>query len=238
MFRLLKIGYLVGFMVIKNMPDYDSFLVKLIDSEILALLPREWARKVYKVGETGWAAIFSIEGTRTTLSQKSPQYVRKMLEYLLSDASRLHNFKFKKVAGQKGFPFYKIAIEPLGNGIKTSKDLFILLKPYLEKIRFSDYFGEGEKFSFVKYSHDVKEYVINALCPPASPEMIWKVIYYREMNKVDIITDNKYVGVFMGKKGGNVFTASKLCGVEIEVKGISNETYNKFNKRRSTWKAY
>lgn len=44
--------------------------------------------------------------------------------------------------------------------------------------------------------------------------------------------ENSSVGFLKGKNGENIAIATKLCDVEIEVNGVSNEVYNKFLERR------
>lgn len=227
--HLLRIGYLAGVVVVKAMPDYDAYLCKFIDSQILALLPRRWALRHYKVGETAWAAIYDINGARITLSQKSTQYIRKILEYLLSSACMEHNLKFKKIARMEGARFAKAAVEPMDGDILDSKELYGVLKPYVQDIHLGDYLTE--RVSFVRYSRDIREYVVNALCPPGPNEKILKVIHHEEMNKVSLLVDNGHVGLFVGEKGRNVMTAKKLCEVDIEIKGISGDTMEKYYRR-------
>ncbi len=126
---VLKVGFLAGFVVLKSLPDYDAYLCKLIDSQFLALLPKKWARKEYRVGESGWAAVFDMKGPRITLSQKSPQYVRKILEYLLLTACTELRLRIKKVARVDGYGYHKVAVEPLKDGIMDSAGLQEALGP-------------------------------------------------------------------------------------------------------------
>lgn len=225
----LKIGHLTGFFIVKALPDHDSYLCKLMDTQFFALLPKRWTRKEYKIGESDWAAIFDLRGPRITLSQKSPHYVRKILEYLLSYACRELNLKFKKVAWVNGFPYRKAAMESLDSSIEDSFELFKALKPYLEEIKLSDYFNE--EISFVTYSRDIREYVVNALCPPGKRDGILKVIHHSEMNQVNVLADSTMVGQLLGTKARNLITAKKLCQCEIEIKPVSMETFLKFKQK-------
>lgn len=223
-----KVGYIVGFIILKALPDYDAYLCKLMDSPLLALLPKKYSRKEYKIGDTDWACIFDMNGPRITLSQKSPQYVKKILEYLLLPILEEKNLKLKHVAWARGFRYHKVAIETPDSVIADSKELYQILQPSLEKINLKEYFSE--KISFVKYSKDLKEYVINALCPPGDKNKIWKVIYHEEIGKIVVLVDNSVLGLFIGKGGENCLTASKLCGLEVEIKGISSSVYEMFTK--------
>jgi len=226
---IYKIGYIAGFTILKALPDYDAYLCKLMDSPLLALLPKNHSRKEYKVGETDWACIFDINGPRVTLSQKSPQYVRKILEYLLLPVLEEKNLKLKHVAWGAGFRYHKVAIETPDSVIADSKELYQTLQPSLEKINIKEYFSE--KLSFVKYSKDIKEYVINALCPPGDKNKVWKVIHHEEVGKIVVLVESSGIGLFIGKGGENRIVASKLCGCEVEIKGVSSSVYETFTKQ-------
>lgn len=275
MLNLLRIGYIVPFIVLKNYSE-EAILVKLLgQSELIAILPRSAMIKNYKIGDTGFACIAMIDRARILLSQKSPLYVRKMLEYLLADAIIENRLKIKKIAGMRKSRFYKVAIGsfydvnpkkiksvqnneegittdddtvefitdddpaeiedevvPKQYVINNNEELYERLKPALKEIDIKEYFEENTKFSFVRFSYDKKEYVLNALCPPGKRESIYKVIYYSEMNRVSLLMENSSVGFLKGRNGENIAIATKLCDVEIEVNGVSNEVYNKFLERR------
>lgn len=228
----IKVGYLTGFIVIKTLPHYDSYLTKLMNSELLALLPKKWAMKEHKINDTGWAVIYEVEGARITLSQKCPQYVRKMLEYLFAEALAELGIKLKRVASSDRTKYTKVAAETNGNA-KDNYELFRLIQPYMEKAKIEDYISE--KVSFVKYSKDIKEYVINALCPPGMSEEVHIVTINRinEEPMIDVTVNKKYLGLFIGAGGVNILLASKLCGYKISVLGVSEETLKKFKNTKN-----
>jgi transcription antitermination factor NusA-like protein len=224
----LNVGYITGFIVMKSLPDYDSYLCKLLDSQFIAQLPKRWARKQYKIGDSDWAAIFDVAGARVTLSQKSPQYVRKILEHLLMPACAELNLKIKRTAWANGGGWHKVAVHPQNGDIGSSRDLEEALKPYLEKINTKDYIAEN--ISFVRYSEDIGTFVVNALCPPGPEDKIYKVIHHMELNRVDIMADNSAIPTILGIKGRNIVLAQKLCKCDIAVKPLSIDTYDKFKK--------
>lgn len=228
-----KIGYLASFIVLKSMSDYDSYLTKILNSEVLALLPKKYARKKLNVGETGIASIYDINGARLTLTQSSPQYVRRILEYLLSDICINQGILIKRSSIIIG-RYIKVAIDtPPDNHISTSYELYDMLRQYTEDIRFEDYFGE--KLSFVKYSNNIKEFVVNALCPPGNLESIEVVTSFDSGKEIHVVIDNRYLGLFIGKKGLNIALASKLCyNVKIEIKGISSEVIEQYRSRNQS----
>jgi len=225
-----KIGYLAAFIVLKAMPDYDSYLTKLLNSEVLALLPKKYARKEFKIGETGMASIYDINGARVTLTQRSPQYVRRVLEYLLADLCINQGVLIKRssIIIEK---YIKVAVDTPNSHIGNSYELYDMLKQYIEDIRFEDYFSE--KLSFVKYSSNIKEFVVNALCPPGHLESIEVITSFDNGKEIHLVIDNRYLGLFIGKRGLNIALASKLCNnVKIEIKGISTEVIEQYRSRR------
>jgi len=209
---MLNIGYLVPFVVVKAMPDYDSFLTTLIDKGVFALLPRRYAFKDYRVGEAGWASVFGIKGARIILSQKSPQYVRKILEYLLSPLIKEEIIKFKRVARLADANFHKVAVAVNNPEKYSQRDVVKMCRPCFEDLK--NYVSE--KVIIVKYSEDTEEYIINALSP-APPERIDKVILNKGAHEAEVFVEDKYVGYFLGPKGQNVSTASKLTGFKITI---------------------
>jgi len=225
----LKVGYITGFIVVKSLPDYDSYLCKLLDSQFLAQLPKKWARKEYKIGESDWAAVFDMVGARITLSQKSPQYVRKILEYLLMPACAELNLKIKRTAWVAGYSFHKVAVQPQNGDIGSSRELMAVMKPYIEKINIKNYISEN--ISFVRYSEDLKAYAVNALCPPGHEDKIYKVIHHVEVNKVDVMADASTIPAILGINGRNIILAQKLCKCDIAVKPLSISVFDKFKER-------
>jgi hypothetical protein len=145
-----------------------------------------------------------------------------MFEHLLADALKEHKLKIKHIGAFKGVQCYKVAVESLSDSIVTNRDLYSVLKPYLAKINLAEYFGKS-LFSFVKYSKDIKEYVINALFPSASPDMFYEINYDRELEKVSILVDSDKAGIILWAGAAEVLLAQKLCGVEIEINRISSE---------------
>ncbi|HLE18267.1 MAG TPA: hypothetical protein VI728_08285 [Syntrophales bacterium] len=208
----MQIGHLVNFFVVKAMPDYDSYLVCLQGGELLALLPRKYANRLYKVGETGWAAVFEIKGARINLSQKSPQYIRKILEYLTAPLIQEKKIRFKKVALVAGAPFCKVAVAV--DNEMSQKDLVELCKPYLADLK--QYIAEH--VTFVKYSDDIEKYVVNALSP-GPKKAIKKVIFFQESNTAAVYVKSSSLAIFYGRHGQNVAAAAKLTGITIEIKG-------------------
>lgn len=201
------------FTILKGLPDYEAYLVVLIDKGILAQLPKKYAMRNYKIGETGWASVFNIQGARVTLSQKSTQYVRKIMEHIHFPLIQDGMIKVKRVAKKAGGSFYKVAVESLLE--MSGSELLNEVKPYLEETR--EYLNE--KVIIVKYSRDVKEYIANSLVP-APAEKIKQIMIFENMKLADVKVSEEYVGKFLGPKAMNVLTAAKLTGYKIEITGV------------------
>jgi N utilization substance protein A len=212
---MLTIGYLIPFLVVKALPDYDSFLVTLIDKGVFAQLPKRYAFKDYKTGESGWAAVFGIKGSRIILSQKSPQYVRKILEFLLSSLIKEGKIKFKRVAKLANANFHKVAVAADDSENYSQRDVVKLCMPCFQDLK--NYVSE--KVIIVKYSEDMEEYIINSLSP-APMEHITKVILLKDTDEAIVYVEDKYAGYFFGPKGQNVSTASKLTGYKINIQPV------------------
>ena len=195
-------------MCTRALPDYESYMVLLLASGLPALLPKKYAIKPYKVGEVGWATIFSLDGTYTIISQRCPQYTRKMLEYLLNDELTECGLRICRVAKAEKSSQFKVAVKGEGNALELHRKTRHLKDTIAKYIYGSVY--------FIQYSSKPDEYVKNALLP-APPESIRKVILRKEINQMDVYVESAAAGVFLGKQGNNVASASKLTGYSIKI---------------------
>lgn len=206
----LKVGHLVPVVVVKALPDYDSFLTLIVGTEFMALLPRRYANRFYRVGDNTLASIYSIDGGRITLSQRSSQYFRKLSELLLSPLLQVGRIEVKRAATVSGARFAKVCLRSL-NG----EDPIPISIPYLKDLRrYTD-----DTVTLVKYSPDLREYVINSLSP-APRERVKKVIYFQTSGEVRVRVEPPYLGLFLGKGGMNVAVSSKLVGISIKIDAV------------------
>jgi len=212
---IIKVGYLVPFMILKALPDYDSYFCNLIGTDLYSLLPKKYSKKTYKIGDTDWAAIFDIKPPKIIISQKSPQYVRKTLESRFFDILAHNHLKIKRVASIGSANFFKVAVQCNSkNGVLNGKDIYEIFKPYQDTM----HEHIERKVYFVMYSNVKKDFAVNALVP-APIDRVRRVIFYEDMNKVEVIIDEADVGIFYGKNKTNVLSAIKLTGVNIEIIG-------------------
>lgn len=214
---VIRVNYLVLFQVVKKSPEHDSLLCNIVGTQIFAQLPRSYASRDYKIGETGWASIFQIKGARIILSQKSPAYVRKLIEYLLNEPLVNYELRIKKVGIFQNF--YKILIATDKN--LSNKELNDIFRPYLSSQGIKQHFPEG-KFVFVRYHENIEDLLRSLL---VYEDRIQRVIYFKSLAQATVYTENGSVGLIIGEKGKNLITAKKILqslkgNIDIEVKSL------------------
>jgi transcription antitermination factor NusA-like protein len=197
-------------MVVKALPDRDSLLTLIAGTELMALLPKRYANRAYRVGESTIASIFAMEGERITLSQRSSQYFRKLVELLLSPLLQEGKVEVKRAATVLNARFAKVSLRGLGGEDPISVSI-----PYLKDLRrYTD-----DTITLVKFSPDLREYVVNSLSP-APRERVKKVIHFQTLRQVLVKVEPPYLGLFLGKGGMNAAVSSKLVGVSIKIDAV------------------
>jgi len=202
----MKVGHLLPVTIVKALPGHESYLTQIAGAGMLALFPRKFAGREYKVGDSTLAAVYWISGSRVLLSQKSPHFIRRIVELVLTDLISGQKVIIKKAAMLTGARFAKVAIESQ-NGFDALKECLPCPK---ETKAYTD-----DTIILVRYSPNPKEYVANALAP-APAANIKAVRYYRD-KKAEVIVEKDRVGSFLGKGGMNAATAAKLTGIQITI---------------------
>ena len=72
------------------------------------------------------------------------------------------------------------------------------------------------KITLVRYSSDIEQYVRNAFYPGHTDDLK-EVIYFKEMDQINVFVKPERLGLFLGKGGANVATVSKLVGKQVYV---------------------
>ncbi len=72
----------------------------------------------------------------------------------------------------------------------------------------------GEKIDIIRWGPKLEEFVASALSPAKTAE----IRVSRDKKRVEVIVDDDQLSLAIGKKGQNVRLASKLSGVEIDVR--------------------
>ncbi len=206
------IGTLTEFIVSRALPSHEAYLIFLPASGLPALLPKKYSLKPYRVGEVGWGTVFDLEKSYTILSQRAPQYTRKMLEFLINDELEAHDLRIYRVAKTADGTQFKVAVKGTG----SAHELHRAVQPRKDEISKYIY---GTVY-FINYANKLEEYVKNALLPAPTKDII-KVILRQELNQIDVYVEAASAGIFMGKRGNNVAAASKLLGLSIQITALN-----------------
>lgn len=214
---VIKINYLVLFQVVKKLPDHDSLLCNIVGTQLFAQLPKKYAAHDYKIGDTDWAAVFEIKGARITLTQKSPAYIRKLIEYLVSEPLINYELSIKKIGIYQNL--FKILIKTDKNF--TNRDLNEIFKPYINGQEIKKHFPEG-KFVFIRYYENIEDLIKSLLL---YEDRIQRVIYFKSLAQATVYSENGSVGLLVGEKGKNLITAKKILqslvgNIDIEIKSL------------------
>lgn len=214
---VIKINYLVLFQVVKKLPDHDSLLCNIVGTQLFAQLPKKYAAHDYKIGDTDWAAVFEIKGTRITLTQKSPAYIRKLIEYLVSEPLINYELSIKKIGIYQNL--FKILIKTDKNF--TNRDLNEIFKPYINGQEIKKHFPKG-KFVFIRYYENIEDLIKSLLL---YEDRIQRVIYFKSLAQATVYSENGSVGLLVGEKGKNLITAKKILqslvgNIDIEIKSL------------------
>jgi len=204
---MLKIGHLVPVAVIKAMPDKDAYLTMVFGTELLALLPKRFAGRLWRVGDNILATVCDIKGPWITLTQRSSQFFRKLTETLLAELLRQGEVVVKRAAFVQGAKFSKVAVASL-----KGDDPVGMAIPYLSKVKqYTD-----DVITLVRYSADLRAYITSALAP-GPPEKIKRIIIMETIGEALVVVEPSHAGLFFGRGGLNVATASKLVGMPIKI---------------------
>jgi len=209
----IKIGRLVRCAIVKNLPGKDVYLVLLAGTDLLAYLPKRFAGREYRQGEETMAAVFMMGKGGIFLSQRSPQYFRRVTEEVLSPVIRDGRVRVRRAASVVKGPFAKVSVEGLGD-----VDPLMASLPYLDRVK--EY--TTDTITIVRYSTDIREYIVNSLVPAPADKVV--EVHYSQGLREDIVrVDPRYCGFFVGKGGANVATAAKLLNVRIMIKSAAEE---------------
>ncbi len=173
----------------------------------------------YQVGDRIRAYVVSVQdnasGPGITLSRSHPNFVRRLFELEVSEiADKV--VEVKAIAREPGYRT-KIAVvsrdekvDPVGAcvGMRGMR-----VKNIVREL-------SGEKIDIIRWSDDVRTYVINAL----SPAKLTKVTVSPEAERVvHVIADSDQLSLAIGKRGQNVRLSAKLIGWKIDIQRDESE---------------
>lgn len=206
----LVIGSIITGKVIKRFSDHPAYLVWILDTSLYATLPKESSLKDFKIGETILGAIKEIKGARIILSQRIPQFTRRVFELELKDFILQHGWEIKRacIRANLGKVLIKtpqeLCFAELNKMFSNKKTESKILKDYYDAINL---------VLIPKVSDPIRQ-VIEAL-RPAPVEQIKEVQIFS--GKTSVYVPENLVGVFIGRKGANITTAKNILGKEIEI---------------------
>lgn len=219
---VIKIGRLVSCCIIREVPGKDMYLALIEGTGLVGHLPKSSTYKNYKEREECTAAVYAVRDGKIFLSQRSPQFFRRVTEAVLAPAIRDGEIRVRRAASIANSAFAKVSIE----GLRGYDPLGIALQ-YLDGVKKFT----GDTITIVRYSPDIKEYIVNALVP-APVDKVVQVLYSQSLREAIVRVDPHYCGFFVGKGGANVATAAKLLDLKILVKSAENVTHGEENEMR------
>ncbi len=169
----------------------------------------------YQIGDRIRAYVLSVQnnqvGPSITLSRSHPDFVRRLFELEVSEISD-GVVEIKGIAREPGYRT-KIAVassdprvDPVGAcvGMRGMR-----VKNIVREL-------SGEKIDIIRWSEDIKTYVVNAL----SPAKLAKVeVHPGETERmISVIADPDQLSLAIGKRGQNVRLSAKLIGWKIDIK--------------------
>ena len=201
-------GFLLPCIVLKSRTQDDCYVVNIVSTEEIALLPKSLAQKQYKVGDTLWALVHSIEGWKVTLTQKGEAYVEAVLKGVFSFSKTITVRDVAYVANTK---FYKVAVSH-----KDTEDPGQIIYDAIKYSRDYIKYHILETVTFVPWFADLEQYIIHSL-RPGRPEDIERIVLWPDENKADVYVNPLVKGVFLGPNGLNAAASAKLTGVQIRI---------------------
>lgn len=200
--------------------DRGAIIVNLGQAEAV-LRPREQMPKEnYKRGDRIRAYVLDVleesKGAQIILSRTHPEFLMELFKTEVPEvAEGIVNLKgAARVPGVRA----KIAVssidsdvDPVGAcvGMKGNR-----VQNIVQELR-------GEKIDIVQWSPDVARFVCNAL----SPAEISRVIIDEDNRSMEVIVNDEYLSIAIGKGGQNVSLACEITGWHLEV--TSEEEYSR-----------
>ncbi|MCF8091469.1 MAG: transcription termination factor NusA [Desulfotignum sp.] len=200
--------------------DRGSIIINLGQAEAV-LRPREQMPKEnYKRGDRIRAYVMDVleesKGAQIILSRTHPEFLMELFKTEVPEVAE----GIVKLQGAARVPGVraKIAVsstdsdvDPVGAcvGMKGNR-----VQNIVQELR-------GEKIDIVQWSPDIARFVCNAL----SPAEISRVIIDEDNRSMEVIVNDEYLSIAIGKGGQNVSLACEITGWHLEV--TSEEDYSR-----------
>ena len=200
--------------------DRGSIVVNLGQTEAV-LRPRDqMPRENYKRGDRIRAYVLDVleesKGAQILLSRTHPEFLAELFKtevpevsegiVTLRGAARVPGLRAKIAVSSSDSD-----VDPVGAcvGMKGNR-----VQSIVQELR-------GEKIDIVQWSPDIARFVCNAL----SPAEIARVIIDEDNQSMEVIVNDEYLSIAIGKGGQNVSLACEITGWHLEV--TSEEDYSR-----------
>ena len=168
----------------------------------------------YQIGDRVRAYVVSVQNNQTgpaiMLSRSHPDFVRRLFELEVSEISD----GIVEIKGIAREPGYRTKIAVVSHDAKVDP---VGACVGMRGMRVKNIVRElsGEKIDIIRWSDDVKTYVINAL----SPARLAKVEIHESdaEHVIHVIADPDQLSLAIGKRGQNVRLSAKLIGWKIDI---------------------
>jgi len=200
--------------------DRGSIIVNLGQAEAVLRPKEQMPRENYKRGDRIRAYVMDVleesKGAQIILSRTHPEFLMELFRTEVPEVAE----GIVKLQGAARVPGVraKIAVsstdsdvDPVGAcvGMKGNR-----VQNIVQELR-------GEKIDIVQWSPDVARFVCNAL----SPAEISRVIIDEDNRSMEVIVNDEYLSIAIGKGGQNVSLACEITGWHLEV--TSEEEYSR-----------
>ena len=200
--------------------DRGSIIVNLGQAEAVLRPKEQMPRENYKRGDRIRAYVMDVleesKGAQIVLSRTHPEFLMELFRTEVPEVAE----GIVKLQGAARVPGVraKIAVsstdsdvDPVGAcvGMKGNR-----VQNIVQELR-------GEKIDIVQWSPDVARFVCNAL----SPAEISRVIIDEDNRSMEVIVNDEYLSIAIGKGGQNVSLACEITGWHLEV--TSEEEYSR-----------
>jgi N utilization substance protein A len=200
--------------------DRGSIIVNLGQAEAVLRPKEQMPRENYKRGDRIRAYVMDVleesKGAQIILSRTHPEFLMELFKTEVPEVAE----GIVKLQGAARVPGVraKIAVsstdsdvDPVGAcvGMKGNR-----VQNIVQELR-------GEKIDIVQWSPDVARFVCNAL----SPAEISRVIIDEDNRSMEVIVNDEYLSIAIGKGGQNVSLACEITGWHLEV--TSEEEYSR-----------
>jgi N utilization substance protein A len=168
----------------------------------------------YQVGDRVRAYVVSVQnsqaGPAIMLSRSHPDFVKRLFELEVSEISD----GIVEIKGIAREPGYRTKIAVISNDPKVDP---VGACVGMRGMRVKNIVRElsGEKIDIIRWSDDIKTYVVNALSPARLAKV--EIVEKEGERVIHVIADPDQLSLAIGKRGQNVRLSAKLISCKIDI---------------------